>query len=86
VASVLPDFGEGIHLPNVMPGSAPDSFIYWLKGALILVADALDVDSLKAAVAKVTDFGRNSGYKTFDALVTDIPTFALVRVSDEDVV
>ena len=85
--SILPDFGSGMHAPNTLPGSAPDSSIYWFNGAVVLLVDRLvDDDGLKAAIAIVTEFGRESSQKTFDALVTDIRSFMLIRVRDTGVV
>ena len=84
---ILPDFGSGMHLPNEMPGSAPDGSFYWFKGVLILLAEGLgSEDRLKAAIATVTEIGRDSGHRTFDALATDIRSFTLVRVRDGDMV
>jgi hypothetical protein len=85
--SVLPDFGSGVHVSNILPGSAPDRSIYWFKGILIMLADELvRDDGHKGAIAKVIEFGQVSGSKTFDALITNIQTFTLVRVTDNVVV
>jgi hypothetical protein len=86
-SGILPDFGSGMHAVDVLPGSAPDRSIYWFSGALIVVADDLgDDNALKAAIATVTECGRDSDYRTFDALVINIRCFMLVRVKDSDVV
>ena len=85
--SILPDFGSGMHFPNTLPGSAPDSSIYWFKGVLILLVDDLsDEDGLKAAIATASESGQGSGPKLFDALVTDIKSFMLLRIEEPGVV
>jgi hypothetical protein len=82
--SVLPDFGSGVHVSNIRPGSAPDSSIYWFKGILVMLAEELvHDDGYKGAIVKVIEFGQVSGLKTFDALITNIQTFMLVRITDD---
>jgi hypothetical protein len=72
-SKILPCFGSGIHLPNVLPESAPDSSVYWFKGVLVILADRLDNENrLKAAIATATEVGCESGCKTFDSLVQSV--------------
>lgn len=86
-SNILPDFGSGMHRMNALPGSAPDSSIYWFKGVVILLIDSqIDGDGLKAAIARLTEFGKESGRKIFDGLVTNVRSFMLVRVNGPDVV
>ena len=78
---ILPHFGSGMHFQNVLPGSAPETSIYWFKGVLVLLVDSLvDDNGIKSAIGTATEFGRDSGHRIFDALITNIQTFVLVRI------
>jgi hypothetical protein len=86
-ASVVPDFGSGAHFKDVLPGSAPQSAVYWFKGVLIMIADGMsEEDGLRAATGQIIKVGQKAGKETFDAVVTNIRSFALVRVRHPDIV
>lgn len=85
--SILPDFGSGTHAPKTLPGSAPDSSSYWFKGVSVVLIDGLaDEAGFKAAITTVVNLVQDSGYKTLDAIVTNIQSFMLVRVVGGSVV
>jgi hypothetical protein len=86
-SGILPHFGSGMHYQNILPGSAPETSIYWFKGVLILLVDIfVDDNGIKAAIGTATELGRDSGHKIFDALITNIRTFVLVRIEESGVV
>lgn len=83
VRVVMPTVGSGVYALNVLPGSAPEGSMQWCKDVMVLPAERPNEEHcFKAAIATVTELGRESGHKTCDAIVTDIRSFTLARIND----
>ena len=80
----LPIFCYGAHLPNVEPGSAPHSSIYWFENILVsLVPDCILEGNSKVAIDRLVKFGLREGRNCFQGLLFSISNFLLLEVFAE---
>ena len=85
--SKVPEFFSGLatgsHLEGTTPGSAPETTIYWLSGALVVLVSRLyEVDALDYGIQKIMRYyDEESLQGGLNAILCSIEHVALVKIS-----